>query len=65
MPHAPLSVDAASPVFHYGMGCFEGMKSYIDKSNKIRMFRPMKNMDRLSRSSVRLALPVPARSDAS
>jgi branched-chain amino acid aminotransferase len=26
IPHGPLVLDPAAPVFHYGMCCFEGMK---------------------------------------
>jgi branched-chain amino acid aminotransferase len=58
VPHGPISMDPASSVLHYGMGCFEGMKAYIDANKKIRLFRPNKNMERLHHSSVRLSLPV-------
>jgi len=57
VPHQPLVVEPQSSVLHYGMGCFEGMKAYIDPNNKVRLFRPNKNMDRFLRSSIRLALP--------
>lgn len=38
--------------------CFEGMKAYIDDKDQIRLFRPEKNMERLSKSARRLFLPV-------
>lgn len=37
--------------------CFEGTKAYKDKEGRVRMFRPMDNVNRLSISSTRLALP--------
>src|ERR1700761_3973731 len=59
-PYQNLSLDPATCVFHYGFECFEGMKAYRSTVNgkpSIRMFRPHKNMQRLSRSSARIALP--------
>lgn len=56
-PYHKLELDPACNVLHYSLECFEGMKAYRDKNNKIRLFRPDKNMDRLLRSSQRLALP--------
>jgi len=44
-------------VFHYGLECFEGMKAYLDDSDNIRMFRPMKNMERMNSSLARLQMP--------
>ena len=57
MPYQPLSLDPACSVFHYGMCAFEGMKAYRDAAGRIRLFRPDKNMERLSSSMVRLAMP--------
>ncbi|RKP18254.1 branched-chain amino acid aminotransferase [Rozella allomycis CSF55] len=54
---ANLNLSPASVVFRYGSECFEGLKAYKDKNGEIRMFRPMKNMDRLYLSAERLALP--------
>lgn len=34
------------------------MKAYKDAKNRIRLFRPLDNMDRMNRSAVRLSLPV-------
>jgi len=39
------------------MSAFEGMKAYKDASGRIRLFRPEKNMERMSSSMVRLAMP--------
>ncbi|KAI9321794.1 aminotransferase [Dichotomocladium elegans] len=57
VPHGKICLDPGSTVFHYGAGCFEGMKAYKDKNGKIRLFRPDMNMARLNRSSHRIALP--------
>jgi len=57
VPYAPLSLEPSALVFHYAIECFEGMKAYVDKNNKTRLFRPLKNMDRLNKSAARLLLP--------
>ena len=38
--------------------CFEGMKAYRGADGKIRLFRPMENMNRMKRSAVAASLPV-------
>ncbi|KAF8418112.1 aminotransferase [Tirmania nivea] len=56
-PYQNLSLDPATCVFHYAFECFEGMKAYKDSKGQIRLFRPEKNMARLSASSQRLSMP--------
>ncbi|KAK4164490.1 aminotransferase [Cladorrhinum sp. PSN259] len=57
-PYQNLSLDPATCVFHYAFECFEGMKAYKDNSSqKIRLFRPDKNMERFNKSAARIALP--------
>ena len=56
-PYQNLSLDPATCVFHYAFTCFEGMKAYKDAQGQIRLFRPNKNMQRLNKSSARIALP--------
>ena len=56
-PYQNLSLDPATCVFHYAFECFEGMKAYKDKSGVVRLFRPDKNMERMNKSSARIALP--------
>jgi branched-subunit amino acid aminotransferase/4-amino-4-deoxychorismate lyase len=56
-PYQNLSLDPATCVFHYAFTCFEGMKAYKDSKGQIRLFRPDKNMQRLNKSSARIALP--------
>lgn len=57
IPYQNLSLDPSTCVFHYAFECFEGMKAYKDKNGGIRLFRPNKNMERLNKSSARIALP--------
>lgn len=56
-PYAPLQLDPASSVLHYGLECFEGMKAYIDDAGQIRLFRPDKNMERMNNSAKRFLMP--------
>jgi branched-chain amino acid aminotransferase len=57
IPYQNLSLDPATCVFHYAFEAFEGMKAYRDNEGRIRLFRPDKNMQRLNKSSHRIALP--------
>ncbi|KAF8698905.1 hypothetical protein AX14_001075 [Amanita brunnescens Koide BX004] len=57
-PYGHLSLDPASSCFQYCPNVFEGMKAYRGPDGTPRLFRPQKNMDRLSRSLQRAALPV-------
>ncbi|KAL4929595.1 branched-chain amino acid aminotransferase, cytosolic [Aspergillus undulatus] len=57
VPYQKLQLDPSACVFHYAFECFEGMKAYRDDKGKIRLFRPDKNMQRLNKSSTRIALP--------
>lgn len=56
-PLQPLQIHPTAKVLHYAAELFEGMKCYRGVDNKIRMFRPMENMARMARSSVRCGLP--------
>lgn len=38
--------------------CFEGLKAYIDKEGRVRLFRPEMNAQRMRRSCRRIGLPV-------
>lgn len=57
VPYAPISLDPAAIVFHYGQTVFEGLKAYRAKDNSIRLFRPEENFKRLNRSLDRLCMP--------
>ncbi len=51
VPYAPIALDPAAMVFHYGQAVFEGLKAYMTDSGKVLLFRPDKNMERLNRSN--------------
>lgn len=57
VPYSPLSLDPAAMVLHYGQSVFEGLKAYRTPKEKILLFRPEKNMQRLNLSSIRLSMP--------
>lgn len=57
VPYQKLQLDPSACVLHYAFECFEGMKAYKDSKGQIRLFRPDKNMQRLNKSSARIALP--------
>ena len=56
-PYGPITMEPSARVFHYGQAVFEGMKAYKDKDEKIWLFRPDENFNRINRSSKRLAIP--------
>ncbi len=55
--YAPLTLDPATMVFHYGQEIFEGMKAYRQPDGAISLFRPDANAARFARSAARIALP--------
>lgn len=56
VPYAPITLDPAALVFHYGQAVFEGLKAYhTDKG--VLLFRPEKNFERLNVSNERLNIP--------
>ncbi|WP_040286779.1 branched-chain amino acid aminotransferase [Sporosarcina koreensis] len=57
VPYAPISLDPAAIVFHYGQTVFEGLKAYRAEDDSIRLFRPEENFRRLNRSLDRLCMP--------
>jgi len=56
-PYAPLEMDPASMVLHYGQAIFEGLKAYRTEKGKILLFRPIKNMERINISNERMCIP--------
>ncbi|MGZ0052540.1 branched-chain amino acid aminotransferase [Brevibacillus gelatini] len=57
VPYAPLSLDPAAMVFHYGQAIFEGLKAYRNKQGKVLLFRPDQNFKRMNRSLERMSMP--------
>lgn len=56
-PYEPLTLDPAAMIFHYGQTVFEGLKAYRTNDDRILLFRPDKNLERLNQSSERLSIP--------
>ena len=57
VPYAPLSIDPAAMVFHYGQAVFEGLKAYKAADGRVLLFRPQKNVQRMNISNDRLSMP--------
>ncbi len=51
-----LTIHAAATVLHYGQSCFEGLKAYKTKENKVVLFRPEENAKRMIRSCQRVLM---------
>ncbi len=56
-PYAPLALDPAAAVLHYGQEIFEGLKAFRHPDGSVWTFRPEANAERFVRSARRLALP--------
>ncbi|AVQ38073.1 branched chain amino acid aminotransferase [Clostridium botulinum] len=52
-----ISINESSTALHYGQQCFEGLKAYRTKDNKIQLFRPDKNAERMQDSCKRILMP--------
>ena len=57
VPYAPFQLDPACVVFHYAQELFEGLKAYRTADNKIQLFRPDCNGQRMIDSSDRMCVP--------
>lgn len=56
-PYAPITLDPAAMVLHYGQAIFEGFKAYRQPDGRIKTFRPEANARRFNSSARRLAMP--------
>ncbi|MBM7580467.1 branched-chain amino acid aminotransferase [Jeotgalibacillus terrae] len=56
-PYSPITLDPAAMIFHYGQTIFEGLKAYRTEDDRILLFRPEKNFERLNLSGARLSIP--------
>ncbi len=56
-PYAPIQIDPAAMVLHYGQAIFEGLKAYRQADGSISSFRVDANAARMNRSAERLAMP--------
>ncbi len=57
VPYQPFCIDPASPVLHYSLEVFEGLKAYHYENGEVGLFRPEQNAARLNRSAARMCLP--------
>ena len=55
--YAPIEMDPASMVLHYGQAVFEGLKCYRAADGRMLLFRPEMNVRRLNASDERLCIP--------
>ena len=56
-PYQSIQLDPSTSVFHYGQAVFEGMKAYKDDEDRVWLFRPDQNFERINKSSKRLSIP--------
>ena len=56
-PFGPIPMHPSASILHYGQGVFEGMKAFKDSSGNPRLFRPIKNWERINLSAQRMAIP--------
>jgi branched-chain amino acid aminotransferase len=59
VPYAPMAMDPAAAVFHYGQAIFEGNKAYRGADGTIRFFRMPQHLARFQHSAARLVMPEP------
>jgi branched-chain amino acid aminotransferase len=57
VPYAPLSMDPATSVLHYGQAVFDGLKAYRSADGAIRLFRAQRHAERLNKSCRALCIP--------
>jgi branched-chain amino acid aminotransferase len=55
-----LTLSIFASALHYGQACFEGLKAFTQKDNKIRIFRPVENAKRLIESCRAVSMPYPS-----
>ncbi len=56
-PYGPLSLTPGMASLHYGQSVFEGLKAFRGVDDRIRLFRPERNAERLNVSCERLCMP--------
>ena len=57
VPYAPIELDPAAAVLHYGQEMFEGMKAYRTREGKVLLFRPYMNAERGRKTNERMMMP--------
>jgi branched-chain amino acid aminotransferase len=59
VPRAPLALDPAASVLHYGQALFEGMKGFRGVDGRVRLFRAPDHCKRMSEGAARLCMHAP------
>jgi branched-chain amino acid aminotransferase len=62
-PYAPMALDPAAGVLHYGQALFEGSKAFRGVDGVIRLFRPEQHAKRMAIGAPRLCMQHPAVAD--
>ena len=57
VPRAPLALDPAASVLHYGQGIFEGLKAFRGVDGRVRLFRGADHCRRLNQGAARVCMP--------
>ena len=57
VPYQPFPLEPACVIFHYAQEIFEGLKAYRTADNKIQLFRPECNAQRMQDSADRMCIP--------
>ncbi|MBK1662571.1 branched-chain amino acid aminotransferase [Paracraurococcus ruber] len=57
VPYAPLSLDPATSVLHYGQAIFDGLKAFRGADGQVRLFRADRHAERLNRSAKIMCMP--------
>lgn len=57
IPYGPIVLEPGCVTLHYGQSVFEGMKAFHGIDDRIRVFRPDRNAQRMQESCARLCIP--------
>lgn len=57
VPFENFSLSPSNSAIHYGQSIFEGVKAYRHPNNKVVIFRPIDNYNRLNISAARMDMP--------
>ena len=60
----PFELDPSNATLHYSIECFEGLKAYITHDERLMLFRPDKNFERMNISHTQLGFPEFSASEA-
>lgn len=52
-----ITLNESSMALHYGQACFEGLKAHTTKDNKVIIFRPDQNAQRINQTARRIMMP--------